>query len=270
VSAQGPGEQPRDLVIIAHRGASGYAPEHTFSAWDLALELGADYLEQDLQMTSDGVLVVMHDETLDRTARGLQCRGLVRNRTLEQIQQCDAGSWFNQAFPERARPEYANERVPTLDAVLGHYHERGRFYIETKQPEESPGMETELIRLLDAHNLLPVSPEDRQVIVQSFSSASLQLLHAIEPRLFLVKLFHRIETGRLLHRRLARIATYARGIGPNFRTVDARLVHAAHDLGLVLHPYTVNEPADMARLTDIGVDGMFTDYPDRLYRLRNS
>src|SRR5262245_58786795 len=96
------------VLNIGHRGASGYAPEHTFAAYDLARALGADYLEQDLQLTSDGVLVVLHDTTLDRTARGLaaNCTGLVADKTLAQIKTCDVGTWFNEANPTLARPEY--------------------------------------------------------------------------------------------------------------------------------------------------------------------
>ena len=95
------------VLAIGHRGASGYAPEHTIASYDLALALGADYIEQDLQLTKDGVLVVLHDPTLDRTARGPaeNCTGSRRStKTLAQIKTCDVGSWFNDAFPEYARP----------------------------------------------------------------------------------------------------------------------------------------------------------------------
>src|SRR3954453_23297629 len=101
---------PADAPVlnIGHRGASGYAPEHTIPSYDLALKLGADYIEQDLQLTSDGVLVVMHDETLDRTARPTaasapgDCSGLVIKHTLAQIKTCDVGSWFNETYPRYA------------------------------------------------------------------------------------------------------------------------------------------------------------------------
>src|SRR3954465_9193700 len=108
------------VLIIAPRGASGHAPEPTFASYDLALKMGADYIEQDLQLTSDGVLVVLHDETLDRTARGPaeSCTGLVSERTLAQIQQCDAGTWFNEAHPDLADPAYVGLRIPTMEQVL--------------------------------------------------------------------------------------------------------------------------------------------------------
>src|SRR5919107_3041481 len=102
---------PADAPVlnVGHRGASGYAPEHTIPAYDLALKMGADYIEQDLQLTKDGVLVVLHDETLDRTARPTaesapgDCTGLVREKTLAQIKTCDVGSWFNDTYPQYAR-----------------------------------------------------------------------------------------------------------------------------------------------------------------------
>src|SRR6185436_18987798 len=85
----------RPVLDIAHRGASGHAPEHTFAAYDRAVKMDADYIEQDLQMTADGVLVVLHDETLDRTT---DCTGPVKSKTLAEIKQCDAGSWFSAKF----------------------------------------------------------------------------------------------------------------------------------------------------------------------------
>lgn len=259
---QRPGSSPTRPLVIAHRGASGYAPEHTFAAWDLALDMGADYLEQDLQMTADGHLVVLHDETLDRTATG--CTGLVRTKTLAQIENCDVGSWFNRARPELARPEFERQRLPTLDAVLGRYNGRARFYIETKKPDAAPGMEEALLRLLDRHGLRPADNDDTRVIVQSFSARSLQKLHALEPRLFLVQLFHSRIAGWIIRGRLRRTARWACGIGPSHRCVDARLMNVARALGLHVHPWTVNDAPTMRRLLELGVHGMFTDLPDRL------
>src|SRR5439155_1528352 len=130
------------VLNIGHRGASGYAPEHTFASYDLALKLGADYIEQDVQMTSDGVLVVTHDETLDRTARGPaeDCTGPVKTKTLAQIKRCDAGSWFG--------PQFEGERIPTLEEVFQRYGRQANYYIETKSPEIYPGMEEALLALL--------------------------------------------------------------------------------------------------------------------------
>ena len=121
-----PASTARRAVVIAHRGASAYAPEHTFAAYDLAVEQGADYIEQDLQLTADGELVVMHDETLDRTARGPaeSCSGLVRTKTVAQLQQCDVGSWFNTAHPESADARFVGQRIPTMRGIIERYGRR--------------------------------------------------------------------------------------------------------------------------------------------------
>jgi glycerophosphoryl diester phosphodiesterase len=258
------------MLVIAHRGASGYAPEHTFAAWDRALELGADYLEQDLQMTRDGVLVVMHDETLERTARreGRACTGRVIDHTIAELRACEVGSWFNDARPDAARPEYSGQPVPTLGEVFGRYAGRAPFYIETKQPEAAPGMEESLVALLDAHDLREAAAAEWQVLLQSFSEASLRRLRALDERLPLIQLIERGDSARGIEARLATIAEYAVGIGPHHSDLDAGLVAAAHAHCLAVHPYTVNTDADMVRLTALGVDGMFTDYADRLLARR--
>ena len=256
------------MLIIGHRGAAGLAPEHTFASWDLALEAGADYLEQDLQMTADGVLVVLHDDSLDRTARGSGCRGAVRERAWAEIRDCDVGSWFNEAHPQLARPEFAGQRIPTLDAVLERYAGRARFYIETKNPEAAPGMEEALVRLLEARDLLPRQPGDATVIIQSFSERSLLRVRELEPRLPLILLLGRREFGWTIRRKLRRIAGWAAGIGPAKGDVDRKLLDAAHALGLVVHPWTVNDPVDLEKLANFGVDGVFTDFPDRAAAVR--
>ena len=256
-------EREAGLLIIGHRGAAGHAPEHTFASWDLALEMGADYIEQDLQMTADGQLVVMHDETLDRTARGRNCTGPVITRLLADLVDCDVGSWFNDARPDRARAEFAGARIPTLDSVLSRYAGRARFYIETKNPEEAPGMEEALIALLKKHDLVP-EPAGDAVIIQSFSAASLRRVRSLHATIPLVRLHARAETADSIRGQLNDLAEFVHGIGPHYSDVDSGLVADVHALGLVIHPYTVNTPSEMRRLIELGVDGMFTDYPDIL------
>jgi len=235
--------------------------------------MGADYIEQDLQLTSDGVLVALHDPTLDRTARGPaeNCTGLVIEKTLAQLRTCDVGSWFNEAFPDRARPEYASLPIPTLDELFRRYGHRARYYIETKNPEEAPGMEEALLRLMSQYQLRTPAAERRQVLIQSFSAASLQKIHQLDPRLPLVQLFGGpASTSALVRARLDAVQRYAVGIGPAKSAVDAALVAAAHARCLDVHPYTVNESREMASLVALGVDGMFTNFPDRLRALLRS
>jgi glycerophosphoryl diester phosphodiesterase len=260
------GELP--MIVIGHRGASGYAPEHTFASYDLALQLGADYLEQDLQLTKDGVLVVLHDDTLDRTTGGT-CRGRVIDRTLAELHDCDVGSWFNAAYPDRARPEYVGQRIPTLDEVFERYAGRASFYVETKNPGEAPGMEEALLALLDRHDLRAAAAREWRVLIQSFSAQSLRKIHALDSSLPLIQLVHkRRTTPASLRARLPEIREYAVGIGPSWQDVDGRLIEAARSECLEVHPYTVNDAARMTHLADLGVTGMFTDLPDRLLSLR--
>jgi glycerophosphoryl diester phosphodiesterase len=251
------------VVNIGHRGASGYAPEHTIVAYDLALELGVDYIEQDLQLTSDGVLVALHDTTLDRTARGdaANCTGLVSEKTLAQIKTCDVGTWFNEAFPALARPEYVGLRIPTLEEIFQRYRRRVNYYIETKAPDQADMMEERLLALLDQYRLRRPARRWR-VLIQSFSTASLQKIHALDPKLPLIQLVLTLGTSPTLEQNLDAIAAYAVGVGPASVTVTAETVAAAHDRCLALHPYTVNATATMSSLLALGVDGLFTNVPD--------
>lgn len=257
------------VINIGHRGASGYSPEHTFAAYDLALEQGADYIEQDLQMTKDRVLVALHDSTLNRTARAPEgvpkryCRGPVSTRTLKQVKACDVGSWFNEAYPEYASPDYVGLKIPTLEEVLQRYGTSVNYYIETKKPEAAPGMEEELLRLLDTYSLIESAVEKWQVLIQSFSPESLMKIHELEPSLPLIQLYLS-GSSRTIQRDLKTASTYAVGIGPYKEDVDGRLIVAAHELCLAVHPYTVNSQEEMQDLISLGVDGMFANFPDRL------
>jgi glycerophosphoryl diester phosphodiesterase len=214
-------------------------------------------------MTADGVLVAMHDKTLNRTADAPEgvperyCRGLVSKKTLEQIQMCDAGSWFS--------PEYAGERIPTLEEIFQRYGTSVNYYIETKNPDAAPGMEEELVRLLEKYGLIPdpAEPPNWQVLIQSFSAESLMTIHELNEDLPLIQLYW-AGTSKSIQRDLDAVSEYAVGIGPYKQDVDAELVAAAHERCLAVHPYTVNEPAEMETLISLGVDGMFTNFPERL------
>lgn len=262
------GAQANPVLNIAHRGASGSAPEHTIAAYDLALRLGADYIEQDLQLTKDGVLVVLHDTTLDRTARGPaeNCTGAVSDKTLAQVKTCDVGSWFNEAYPDAARPKYVGLRIPTLEEVFRRYRRRVNYYIETKSPESSDRMEERLLDLVDRYGLRQTAAERWQVLIQSFSPPSLIKMHQLDPSLPLIQLLYG-GPSLVNQAALPAIAEYAVGIGPAYGSVDAALADAAHERCLAVHPYTVNAEKDMYALIDAGVDGMFTNFSGQLDRL---
>jgi len=263
---------PSGPVVIAHRGYSGIAPEHTLLAFDRAVQAEADYLEQDLRMTSDGVLVVLHDATLDRTARGPAeyCTGPVLEKTLAQLRRCDYGIWFNERNPDLANPDFVGAEVPALEELFDRYGRSVRYYIETKNPEDAPGMEEALVALLGRYRLLDATPESPpRVLVQSFSPESLRRIHSLEPSLPLVQLYGRMPAAEIVPQ-LGEVASYAVGIGPHFSSVDEDLVAVAHEVGLIVHPYTVNDPAEMSRLLSVGVDGFFTDQTGRARAARRS
>lgn len=255
---------PTGAVVIAHRGASAYAPEHTFAAYDLAIEQSADYLEQDLQLTADGELVVLHDEVLDRVARGPadSCTGPVADKTLAQLQECEVGTWFNEAYPDRADPAYVEMRIPTMREIVDRYGTDVRYYIEIKAPDEQPGMEEALLDLLDDTGLTEAAAADPgQVLIQSFSADSLRRLHEARPDLPLVQLIGALSFP-VTDEVLDDIATYAVAIGPAVEPLDEALIAAAHERCLAVHPYTVDDSAAITTLLDQGVDGLFTNVPD--------
>jgi glycerophosphoryl diester phosphodiesterase len=227
-------------------------------------ELGADYIEQDLQMTSDGVLVVMHDETLDRTSGG-RCTRPGHRSYARADPLVRRGIMVQHHVPEHARENYVDARIPTLEEVFERYADRASFYIETKNPEEAPGMEEALLALLDRFDLREPAAREWRVLIQSFSERSLRMIHDMDPSLPLIQLLYDCrEVPQNIGGRLEDIRSYAVGIGPYCLDVDERLGRAAADLCLELHPYTVNDSAMMQPMTAAGVTGMFTDVPDVL------
>ncbi|MGH2946390.1 MAG: glycerophosphodiester phosphodiesterase [Solirubrobacteraceae bacterium] len=254
-ASAGAAEPLGPVLNVAHRGASGHAPEHTFAAYDLALWMGADYIEQDLQLTSDGVLVALHDETLDRTARGpaVNCTGRVDTKTLAQIKTCEVGSWFS--------PEFAGEPIPTLEEVFRRYRRRTNYYIETKSPDTADRMEERLLALMDEYGLVRPAQQRWQVLIQSFSPASLQRIHALNPRLPLIQLYPNLGSAAI-QASLDAGRAYAVGIGPSKASVDEALLDAAHDRCLAVHPYTLVDRDEHARFVELGVDGAFSNFLD--------
>lgn len=278
------GRDPRAVIpgfaTIAHRGASGHAPEATEPAFERAVAMGADYLELDIQMSRDGRLVAIHDTTLDRTTSG---SGPVGERTLAELQALDAGAWFNRSHPERADPAFAGVRLMTLEEIVARFGVDERYYIETKAPELYPGVEDALAEVLRAHGLVAGGG----AVLQSFSEPSLQRLRALVPEAPRVQLLYCTTDGggivvaddhgqpvrALGDDDLARIAAYAAGIGINHvhaggGVIGPAFVRRAHAAGLLVHVYTVDDEAAMERLIDWGVDGIFTNFPDRLAAVR--
>lgn len=247
---------PDRFVVIAHRGASAEAPEHTLASYRLAKELGADYIEIDLQMTKDGVLVAMHDDTVDRTANGT---GKVSNLDLAELKELDAGSWFNEEYPERAEESYKGLKVVTLEEIFQKFGTAVNYYIETKKPDQHAGMEAELVSLLEKYGLLGDSLAEGTVVVQSFSEESLQAIHKLDQEIPLIKLETEAEVENSSKARFVEISEYAVGIGAFYQHVDRAYLSAASDAGLLTHLFTVNKPEDVEAMRALGATGVFSD-----------
>ncbi len=250
-----------EILNVAHRGASGYAPEHTLAAYELGEQMKGDFIEVDLQMTEDGVLIAMHDERVDRTTDG---SGFVKDMTLDEIKQLDAGSWFNEAYPDKAQPEYAGLTVPTLEEIIGEFGRESRYYIETKAPNVYPEMQEELLRVLYKHKLIGSNEASSKVLVQSFSADSLLEMHELDPEVPLIQLISYSEPATITDQEISAIKEYALGIGTSYTSIDKEYVEKIRENDLLIHPYLVNSKSEMERLLDWGVTGMFTNFPDRL------
>ncbi|GHI00417.1 glycerophosphodiester phosphodiesterase [Neobacillus kokaensis] len=251
VTAAGVGK----FVIIAHRGASGQAPEHTMAAYQLALDQGADYLELDIHMTKDKQLIAIHDDTVDRTTNG---QGKVNSLTLSEIKQLDAGSRFNQNFPDKAKPYYRGQTILTLEEVIGKFGGSVNYYIELKKTQQYSEMADKLLRFLNAHQLIGTLGVHGQVIIESFHEDTLKYLRNKSSELILVQL-----TDNPWNIDLAKIASYADGVGPNYTKINQKFIETAHQHGLLVHCWTVNNETDMIKLINWNVDGIFTNYVDR-------
>ncbi|MGE6617695.1 glycerophosphodiester phosphodiesterase [Bacillus mycoides] len=248
--------QSNHIKNIAHRGASAYAPEHTLEAYQLGQQLKGDYIEIDLQMTKDGHLVAMHDETLNRTTNGTR---FVKDHTLDEIKQLNAGSFFNKKHPNLAKKEFEDTKVPILEEIIETFGHNANYYIETKSPDEYPGMEEKLLEIINHYQI------NDKVIIQSFSEESLRKIHSLNDNIPLVQLLSFKKTVQLTDSEIEKYKTYCIGLGMNYKYIDAAYVKKIKNYGLEVHPFTVNNEKDMKKLLSWGIDGMFTNYPDRLH-----
>jgi glycerophosphoryl diester phosphodiesterase len=282
-------------TLIAHRGASSYAPEHTIAAYELALKQGADFVEQDLQITRDQQLICLHDLTLERTtnvkdvfptryreeliAGAPTRRWYISDFTLQEIKQLDAGSWFNAKFK--------GQRVPTFQEAIDLVRGKGGLYPETKAPEVYGrlgfDMERLLLATLRSNRLGTITSEKHTpVIIQSFSAEGLRKLSGtLKTRIPLVLLINEEARAHWLTTEgLAEAKQFATGIGPAKALLNKSLVSQAHAEGLTVTPWTfrLTDIGDFKSLREemsyylyeLGVDALFTDNPDLFPRMRTT
>jgi glycerophosphoryl diester phosphodiesterase len=257
---------PKDkFLVIAHRGASAYAPGHTLTAYEMAVQMGADYIELDLHMTKDGKLVALHDSVVSFP----DAEQAVADITLNELQLYSPGEEFNEENPRYASPSYANLRVVELEDILVHFGDTINYYIEMKSPDTYIGIEEELIRLLRAHDFLNKHGRIPEIIIQSFDSDSLKKVFAMEPSIPLIKLYTFNKKAHLSKKELQDLKYYASGIGLNADSVTKKFVESMHKEGLDVHPFTVNDEEAIRKLMRLGADGVFTDKPDIAVRVES-
>ena len=275
------------MEVIAHRGASAYAPEHTMASFELAVRQDAGCIEHDLQVTRDDVLVCLHDRTLDRTTNVREVfpsrgrierqgaepgrRWFVHDFSLAEIRQLDAGSWFG--------PDFAGARVPTFDELLAWAKHRVAVLTELKDPDFYKRRGVDVLMLCEAalgRHGLTKGPADAAVTVQSFDEPTVRRAAGLfDGRVPLALLVEPVDAALLRDREhVAAIAGFASGIGPGKAIVFSHpeIVDWAHEAGLRVTPWTFRAAtigpfdsvaAEMTHyLVELGVDAVITDHPD--------
>ncbi len=222
-------------LIIGHRGACGYAPENTLASFRKAFDFHVPMIELDVHVCKSGELVVIHDDTVDRTTNG---SGYVMEQTLAELQSYNAGN---------------GEIIPTLEAVMDSNAEHTPTNIELKGPGTAEPV-AELIQKYIAHGW-----HNDDFLVSSFNHRELKKFQVVSPQVRIGALFTGIPLD--LAKSLAGLDTYSINLSREF--IDQDIVDEAHELGKKVLVYTVNSRSDFERITALGVDGVFTNFPDR-------
>ena len=247
-------------VTVAHRGASAYAPENTLAAVDEAQTLGIGWVENDVQRTRDGELVVLHDATLERTTNVEEVfpgrePWRVADFTTREIARLDAGSWFGE--------EYAGARIPTLEDCLRRLGENGqKLLLELKKPARYPGIEGEILKELANEGWLHPEHGKHRLIIQSFDPDAVRTVHELAPG---------VRTGLLGTPPASELPEYAEfsdQINPRWTNVAPDYVRAVHELTgahgrrLEVFTWTVDDAATARKMTGADVDGIISNRPD--------
>jgi len=231
-------------MVFAHRGASKYAPENTIAAFQLAVEQGADAIELDAKLSADGKVVVIHDQTVDRTTNGT---GRVSKLTLSELKELDAGSFFARKF--------AAERIPTLDEVFESVGKRIFINVElTNYASRNDKLVPLVVEIVKRHGI------QKNVLFSSFAPANLRRARRLLPEVPVGLLALPGVMGTLNRSRYL-LSLSPKILHPSLADVNSRLVEREHRRGRRVHVWTVNEEKDLRRMKELGVDGVFTDDP---------
>jgi glycerophosphoryl diester phosphodiesterase len=236
-------------LVIAHRGASAYAPENTLAAFNLALDMGADGVELDVSLSKDGVPIVLHDDTVDRTTNG---RGAVNQMTLAQIKELDASVKFE---------KYRGERIPTLEEVLRAVTPRATVNVELKNfAVKTDGSEAAVLAAIENTGALD------KVMVSSFNPLALRRMCQLDPRIPR-GLLYSPSLPVYLRRAWLRPLAHPTALHPHYSTITREFVAWARGKGYKINTWTVDDPAEMKHLIELGVDAIMTNKPDVLRKI---
>jgi len=238
------------VLVIAHRGFSGSAPENTLAAFKKAMEIGSDVIEFDVRFSRDGHLIVFHDDTLERTTH---VQGKVADHTLRELKQLDAGSWFN--------PVFAGEKIPTLKEVLDLTRGRIRLNIELKEGDHGKysmlDLADQVLREVEKAGM------ERQVLFSSFDLSAIKRVceKNSENQIALItrEPWHSLKE--------AMQGKSFPVLNPRKSTLHENNLSMARQQGIRVNVWTLNKEEEMEQFISMGVDGIITDHPDRLIKL---
>jgi len=249
-----------DIKIIAHRGASGYAPENTLASFEKAINMGVDMVELDVHLTADDSVVVMHDPKVDRTTNG---KGIIREMNFSALRNLDAGQWFSR--------EYAGQKVPTLSEVLSLVSGKAKVLIELKWPPDGlyPNLVDKVMDIVDQHNARS------WIILQSFEitylkDASLRYPNIIQQQL----LFGKSGIIPFYFDRGPHFGSFepfykSTSVNVFYMYASKQFIETMHDNHKTVFAFTPNNEGQMRRLIHLGADGLITNFPDIALKLVN-
>ena len=242
-----------NFVVIGHRGASAYYPENTMSAFKAAYDMGAEMIELDILLSKDGIPVVIHDETLDRTTNGT---GFVADYTLKELRKLDAGHWFGQ--------EHSGEQIPTLEEVIEFAKGKIALNIEIKTEavtdELSGGIEEKALNLVKKHGI------EEYVLFSSFDYRAISHLKELDVDISVALLYEKRQSARRIPSKLIRDYN-ADAFNCSHRQFSKKWSEDAQKHDIPVFVYTVNKQRQMKKVIRRGASGIFSDKPDLLKKV---
>lgn len=233
----------RKVIVTAHRGASGLAPENTMAAMSKAMEIGAEYAELDVQEIADGSLILFHDKTLNRSTNST---GNIWEMRLEDLQGVDAGSWYDE--------KYRGEPIPTLEAVIDSVYGKMKLNIELKMNGHEKQLVERVVELVREKNFVD------ECVITSFDREAVRKVKQLNPKITTGFIFSEMPNENVLTGEFGLLSMKKTLVTEDF-------INKAHKVNKKVHVWTINERDEMSQFISMGVDGIITDRPDVLIEL---